>query len=144
MAHRQTIDHATRLQSQLAAVCLQAHPPICATNSAGNSLAPRSAGFCYLLHCIAGAIRQTAVAFDHLSPLLASGAHVFGANIVQGNVPRSRPAQALMDLHTCEGMFSNARDTVEELDAALRQRFRGVKVGIKGTVARFEARAAAS
>jgi len=91
-----------------------------------------------------GAIRQKAVPFDHLSPLLASGAHVFGANIVQGNVPRSRPAQALMDLHTCEGMFSNARDTVEELDAALRQRFRGVKVGIKGTVAWFEARAAAS
>jgi hypothetical protein len=101
----------------------------------------RSVGLCYLLHCVPGTISQKAIAFDHVSPLLEPGARVFGATIVQGNLPRSRIAQALMDLYNRKGIFSNASDTLEDLDAALRQRFRDVKVESRGTVALFEARA---
>jgi SAM-dependent methyltransferase len=98
-----------------------------------------SAGLCYLLHCIPGAIAEKAVVFDHLQPCLAPGARVFGATIVQGNVPRSRPAQALMNLYNRKGIFSNADDTVEELEAALDKRFSRVKIEVKGTVSLFEA-----
>jgi hypothetical protein len=114
-----------------------------------NVLAPlpplgpfRSAGLCYLLHCLPGTMAEKAVAFDHLAPLLEPRARVFGATIVQGNAPRSRLAQALMNLYNRKGIFSNAEDGVEALDAALRKRFRDVEVRLRGTVALFEAQAA--
>jgi SAM-dependent methyltransferase len=99
----------------------------------------RSAGLCYLLHCMAGAIPEKAVVFDHLRPLLEPGARVFGATIVQGGVPRSQPAQAFMDVYNRKGLFANATDTAEDLDAALRARFSQVKVDVKGQVALFQA-----
>jgi len=104
-------------------------------------LAPyRSVGLCYLLHCLPGAMAQKVVVFDHLLPLLASDARVFGATIVQGSAPRSLPAQALMNLYNSKGIFSNAGDTAEDLEAALRKRFRDVELSISGTVVLFEAR----
>jgi hypothetical protein len=101
----------------------------------------RSAGLCYLLHCVPGTMAEKAVAFDHLKPLLAPGASVFGATILQGSLPRSMAAQALMNVYNRKGIFSNAGDTVEDLDAALRARFRDVRVTVRGTVALFEAKA---
>lgn len=101
----------------------------------------RSAGLCYLLHCVPGTMPEKAAAFDHISALLAPGARLFGATIVQGSLPRSGLAQAFMDLYNRKGLFSNAGDTIEDLDAALRQRFRDVRVESRGTVVLFEARA---
>jgi ubiquinone/menaquinone biosynthesis C-methylase UbiE len=99
----------------------------------------RSAGLCYLLHCMPGTIPEKAVVFDHLRPLLEPGARVFGATILLGAIPRSRTAQALMNLYNRKGIFSNAGDTVEDLDAALRARFNDINVEVKGVVALFEA-----
>lgn len=98
-----------------------------------------SVGLCYLLHCLPGAIPEKSVAFDHLRPLLAPAARVFGATIVQGGVARTKPAQALMDLYNRKGIFSNADDTVEDLEAALTQRFSQVRIEVRGSVALFEA-----
>jgi SAM-dependent methyltransferase len=100
-----------------------------------------SAGLCYLLHCLPGAIPEKAVAFDHLRPLLAPAARVFGATILQGDAPRSRPAQALMNLYNRKGIFSNAKDTADDLEAALRARFSNVRIERRGVVALFEATA---
>jgi hypothetical protein len=100
-----------------------------------------SAGLCYLLHCLPGSIAEKAIVFDRLKPILAPGARVFGATIVQGDLPRSRPAQALMDFYNRKGIFSNAADRAGDLEAALRQRFEAVTVEVKGIVAIFEARA---
>lgn len=100
-----------------------------------------SAGLCYLLHCVPGAIPQKAVAFDHVRELLAPGGRVFGATIVQGTVHRSRAAQAMMNLYNGKGIFANAEDTAEDLEAALRARFSDVRVELKGVVALFEAAA---
>ena len=99
----------------------------------------KSAALCYLLHCMPGAIPQKAVAFDHICQFLEPGSRVFGATIVQGRIPRTLSAQALMDFYNRKGIFSNAADTVEDLDAALRARFNDVKVEVKGNVALFEA-----
>jgi SAM-dependent methyltransferase len=101
----------------------------------------KSVGLSYLLHCLPGSIPQKAVVFDHIRPLLDPGARVFGATILQGDVPRSRTAQALMDLYNRKGIFSNAGDTVEDLDAGLRARFDDPRIEVKGSVALFEARA---
>jgi hypothetical protein len=101
----------------------------------------QSAGLCYLLHCLPGSIPEKCVVFDNLAPLLVPGARVFGATIVQGRAPRSWAAQALMNLYNKKGIFSNAADTVEDLDAALHKRFRDVHIRLVGAVALFEARA---
>jgi SAM-dependent methyltransferase len=100
-----------------------------------------SVGLSYLLHCLPGTIPEKAVVFDHIRPLLAPSARVFGATIVQGDVPRSRTAQALMDLYNRKGIFSNAGDRVEDLNAALGARFDSPRIEVKGNVALFEARA---
>jgi hypothetical protein len=47
-----------------------------------------------------------------------------------------------MNLYNRKGIFSNAKGTVEDLEAALRQRFTHVKIATKGTVALFEVRVA--
>jgi hypothetical protein len=101
----------------------------------------RSAGLCYLLHCVPGTIAEKAVVYDHLKSLLAPGATVFGATILQGKLPRSHLAQKLMDVYNRKGIFSNAGDTFEDLDAELRKRFSDVTVIARGTVALFEAKA---
>lgn len=98
-----------------------------------------SCGLCYLLHCIPGAIPDKAVIFDRVRPLLAPGARVFGATILQGSAPRSRPAQALMNAYNKKGIFSNSADTLEDLHAALAARFTRVNVTMRGAVALFEA-----
>jgi len=99
-----------------------------------------SAGLCYLLHCLPGSIAEKAIVFDHLRPYLLPGARVFGATIVQADVPRTRTAQALMDFYNRKGIFSNSHDTVGDLEAALGRRFSSVKIEVKGSVALFEAR----
>jgi ubiquinone/menaquinone biosynthesis C-methylase UbiE len=104
----------------------------------------KSAALCYLLHCMPGAIPEKAVVFDYLRPLLEPGARVFGATILQGSLPRSRTAQKLMNLYNRKGIFSNAADTVEDLDAALRARFTDVTIEVKGSVALFEGTAQAT
>lgn len=98
-----------------------------------------SIGLCYVLHCLPGSIADKAILFDHLRPAMAPGARIFGATIVQGKVPRSRPAQMAMNFYNSKGIFSNSLDTVEDLDAALRHRFRSVSIAVKGSAAVFEA-----
>ncbi len=45
----------------------------------------------------------------------------------------------MLDLSNAWGIISNVSDTVEDLEAALKSRFREVHVGLRGTVALFEA-----
>ncbi len=99
-----------------------------------------SVGLCYLLHCLPGPMAEKAIVFDHLRPYLRPGARVFGATIVQGDVPRSRSAQAVMNLYNRKGIFSNAHDTLGELQAALGRRYSSVKTEVRGSVVLFEAR----
>ena len=88
-----------------------------------------SVGLCYLLHCLPGALPEKAAAvFDHVRPLMTEDAVLFGATIVQGDAPRSRPAQRLMGLYNRKGIFSNADDTEPDLRAALEARFADVRL----------------
>ncbi|MCH9765390.1 MAG: class I SAM-dependent methyltransferase, partial [Alphaproteobacteria bacterium] len=78
-----------------------------------------SVGLCYLLHCLPGKMTEKARVFDHVLPLMASGAHIFGATIVQGDAPRSVWAQKLMDTYNARGIFSNRDDDLPALQQAL-------------------------
>jgi ubiquinone/menaquinone biosynthesis C-methylase UbiE len=99
-----------------------------------------SVALCYLLHCLPGTIAEKAVVFDRVTPMLADDGVVFGATILQGDAPRSAPAQALMNLYNKKGVFSNAGDTFQILSQALEARFADVALRRIGAVALFEAR----
>jgi hypothetical protein len=98
-----------------------------------------SVGVCYLIHCVPGPIPAKAIIFDHLKAVMAPGARIFGATIVQGSAPRSWVAQRLLDLYNKIGVFSNASDTIEDLAAELGTRFCEVKLRLRGNVALFQA-----
>ncbi len=99
-----------------------------------------SIGLCYLLHCLPGAMAEKApVVFRNVRSVLADNGRVFGATILQGDAPRSGPAQALMNTYNRKGIFSNSNDTAQDLDKALRETFSDVKILRHGAVAIFEA-----
>jgi hypothetical protein len=99
-----------------------------------------SVGLSYLLHCLPGTMGEKAVVFDRLKPVLAPGARIFGATIVQGDAPRSAVARALMAAYNRKGVFSNRADTAVVLAEALHARFTDVAATRRGAVALFEAK----
>jgi len=95
---------------------------------------------CYLLHCLPGSMSDKApVVFDNVFQTLGDGGQYFGATILQGDVPRSASAQALMNFYNSKGIFSNNKDTLQDLTTALNNRFNDVKIQMHGVVAVFEA-----
>ncbi|HEY8207299.1 MAG TPA: class I SAM-dependent methyltransferase [Myxococcaceae bacterium] len=98
-----------------------------------------SVSLTYLLHCLPGDLATKAVFFDHLRPNLAPGAVVFGATILGVGVRHNLAGRAIMRGYNKQGIFGNAHDTVEALQAALEQRFARHTIEIRGVVALFTA-----
>ncbi|UQA56169.1 class I SAM-dependent methyltransferase [Polyangium aurulentum] len=98
-----------------------------------------SIGMSYLLHCVPGSIREKAVAFDHLGKLLKPGGKLFGATLLSGGVERTFAARKVMDLFNAKGVFHNDRDTLDDLERALGERFRDVSIRTVGSAALFAA-----
>jgi len=48
---------------------------------------------------------------------------------------RTRALVSVMGVYNRKGIFSNASDTLEDLESALHRRFRNVRVTARGTVA---------
>lgn len=96
----------------------------------------------HVLHCLPGDMRTKSRVFDNLRPVLAPDGRLFGATIVQGDAPRSRAAQGLMNFYNARRIFTNKRDCAEDLQEMLSSRFEDVAVTLMGCVAIFEARAA--
>lgn len=93
----------------------------------------------HVLHCLPGGMRSKSRVFDNLLPVLAVDGRLFGATIVQGDAPRSRAAQALMDFYNSRHIFTNEDDRIEDLEEMLAARFTNVEVRLQGCVAIFEA-----
>jgi SAM-dependent methyltransferase len=94
----------------------------------------------YVLHCLPGPLRDKAVALDHLRPLLAGGGVLFGSTLLGGGVARGPLARALAAVFNGMGVFDNAADRLEDVDAALRSRFTSVELQVVGCVALFSGR----
>lgn len=99
-----------------------------------------SIGLNYLLHCLPVPMAAKARLFDNLLPHLADGGTVFGATILQGDVPRNAAARRLMRIYNAKGVFSNEDDTPETLRTELSHRFADVDIRVIGCVALFSAR----
>ena len=96
-----------------------------------------SLGMNLLLHCLPGTMLEKACAFDHLLPLLNPGARVFGATILQGDVPRNLAARGAMKVYNRKGIFSNQNDSLASLKQALESRLEQVEVHVEGCMALF-------
>ncbi|MBI3898245.1 MAG: class I SAM-dependent methyltransferase [Gammaproteobacteria bacterium] len=98
-----------------------------------------SIGINYLLHCLPGNLKTKSAAFAHLKPLLADGGVIFGSTILGEGVKRHRLANKLMRVYNAKGIFGNAGDRLEDLEAALKQHFGNWSIRVEGCVALFSA-----
>ncbi len=98
-----------------------------------------SVGLTYVLHCLPGSMSEKLIAIDHLKPLMAEGAVLFGATILGRGVAANVAARALLELYNAKGVFNNRADDLEGLSEGLRQRFATVKIESQGCVALFRA-----
>jgi len=99
-----------------------------------------SIGLNYVLHCLPGSIREKAVVLDHLSALLLPGGVIFGSTLLADGVKRGFLARRHMDVFNALGIFSNSRDSLEDLTRALRERFAEVSIRTQGCAALFSGR----
>lgn len=98
-----------------------------------------SVGLTYVLHCLPGSMSEKLIAVDHLKPLMAEGAMLFGATILGRGVAANAAARALLDLYNAKGVFNNRADDLEALTEGLRERFARVEIESQGCVALFRA-----
>jgi ubiquinone/menaquinone biosynthesis C-methylase UbiE len=94
----------------------------------------------YVLHCLPGDLNAKAVAFDHLRHLLKPGGVIFGSTLLAHGVRRSLIARRLMAIYNRKRIFSNADDSLDDLQRILSDRFVDVEVTVTGCAALFSAR----
>ena len=99
-----------------------------------------SVGLNYLLHCLPGPMERKAVAFSHLRQFVAPGGVVFGSTILGRGEGSSAAGRALMRFYNRRRIFSNADDSLRDLEDALNARFTDVSLRQVGCVALFAAR----
>jgi SAM-dependent methyltransferase len=95
----------------------------------------------YVVHCLPASWPGKAVVFEHLVTLLKPGGTLFGATLVQGDVPRSAAAVGLMRWFNARGTLNNQTDTQAGLVQGLEQHLRDVRVELVGCVALFSGKA---
>jgi hypothetical protein len=79
------------------------------------------------------------VVVDHLKPVMAEDATLFGDILGRGIEP-NRAARVLLGLYNKKGVFNNRADDLDSLIQGLKQRFASVDVERHGLVALFRAR----
>ena len=77
----------------------------------------------YVFHCLPGSLRQKAVVLDNIMPLLSPTGTLIGSTILHGGVRRNMAAKGLMKFYNNKGIFSNAEDTLPDLEQELKNRF---------------------
>jgi len=98
-----------------------------------------SIGVNYLFHCVPGSWAAKGAALGYLAGRLTGEGVLFGSTILGRGVDHNVAGRGLMALYNRRGIFHNAGDDREGLEAALHQHFSDVTVEVVGTVALFHA-----
>jgi hypothetical protein len=98
-----------------------------------------SVGLTYVLHCLPGTMTEKLTVLDHLLPVMAEGAVLFGATILGRGAAPNFAARKLFALYNEKGVFNNLADDQVALEAGLRKRFGEVEITRQGLVALFRA-----
>jgi len=91
----------------------------------------------YVVHCLPAWWPDKGMVFEHLKALLNPGGRLFGATLVQGDVPQSAVAVGLMRWFNARGTLHNQADTRTRLVEGLEQHLNDVRVEQVGCVALF-------
>lgn len=92
-----------------------------------------------VLHCAPGTLEDKAVALDHARTVLAPGGCLFGSTVLGEGVEHTRLSRMAMKRLNRRGMFSNADDRLEDLDAGLGDAFAAHEIEVRGAIALFAA-----
>jgi Methyltransferase domain len=95
----------------------------------------------YVVHCLPESWPRKGAVFAHLKGLLNPGGTLFGATLVQGDVPQSAAAAGLMRWFNARGTLHNQADTRTRLVEGLEQHLHDVRVEQVGSVALFSGHA---
>lgn len=93
----------------------------------------------YLLHCLRGNMHEKMLAIEHASQALTDSGTLHGATILGKGVEHNDFGRYLMAVYNKKGIFSNAKDSYEDLRAVLNIYFEKVDIQQKGVVAVFTA-----
>ncbi len=99
-----------------------------------------SIGMLNLLHCVPGTIPEKSVAFEHAYTTLAPGGVLFGSTVLAEGTKQPWLSRPALWFWNRRGIFSNLKDSFEDLDAALGPVFDSHEIRVKGMVALFSAR----
>ena len=95
----------------------------------------------YVVHCLPASWPHKGAVFAHLKAMLNPGGRLFGATLVQGDVPQSTAAAGLMRWFNARGTLHNLTDTRARLAESLEQHLTYVRIEQVGCVALFSGRA---
>ncbi|HVR32584.1 MAG TPA: class I SAM-dependent methyltransferase [Acidimicrobiia bacterium] len=98
-----------------------------------------SAALSMVLHCLPGPQSHKSRAVRNIAAVLGPDGVLFGSTILGLDEPHPRRARALLKLFNRQGGFDNAGDTVEGLEAILRESFHNVEITVTGSAAHFVA-----
>jgi len=93
----------------------------------------------YLFHCLPGKLSDKLVVLDNVNHLLSERGIIFGATILSHGVNKCSMAAKLMSFYNKKGIFSNADDSVEDLENYLSGKYLNYELDIQGCVALFSA-----
>jgi SAM-dependent methyltransferase len=99
-----------------------------------------SIGLNFLLHCLPGPISHKAAAFDTLGSVLKPGGVMFGSTLLTKGKTVPLQGRLWMRFYNSMGVFDNSHDTLDDLRAALEERFDDASVEMRGALAIFSAR----
>ena len=92
----------------------------------------------YLLHCLPGSMKDKHVVIKNISGLLHPKGVFFGSTILGGNDSNNFFAKKLMKIYNKKKIFSNEKDTLEDLASILDLYFAHVEIQVEGCVAIFK------
>lgn len=94
----------------------------------------------YVLHCLPGTMREKEPAIANLKRYLKRDGVIYGATILGDEANHNLFGRLLLKTYNRRGIFSNAADTTDALQAMLKNGFKNVKVWQHNNVALFVAR----
>lgn len=93
----------------------------------------------YLLHCLPGNLSTKGCVIRNAAQALTDDGTLYGATILGEGVVHNSFGQKLMRIYNQKGIFSNTKDSEQDLIQILSEHFENVKTSVKGTVVMFYA-----
>ncbi|EAN2945084.1 SAM-dependent methyltransferase [Citrobacter werkmanii] len=98
-----------------------------------------SASMYYLLHCLPGSMESKIVVIENAKKLLSCRGTLFGATILGSRVTHNLAGKKLTAYYNKKGIYSNEKDSADELYRILSTNFLKVSLNVEGSVAFFSA-----